>query len=116
MAPAVEAGAGAGATASEADPPWPPEFPATPWCPDLGPPWRHPVLSKPILRDLQGTHPFDVVGRKDAPSVGRCHVRLVLCFGSPCAPCVPVFMPLFGFSCSCPRLGSIIRSLVSVCV
>ncbi len=46
-APAEEAGAGvgAGAAASEAVPPWPPEFPDPPWVPERAPPWRHPVLS-----------------------------------------------------------------------
>ncbi len=40
MAPAVEAGAGAGAVASEADPPWPPESPDPPWPPESpDPPW-----------------------------------------------------------------------------
>ncbi len=32
-APVVETGAGAGAAASEADPPWPPGFPDLPWLP-----------------------------------------------------------------------------------
>ncbi len=41
MAPAVEAGAGAGAAASEAVPPWPPESPDPPWPPESpDPPWR----------------------------------------------------------------------------
>ncbi|KAL1255506.1 hypothetical protein QQF64_013567 [Cirrhinus molitorella] len=38
-------------------PPWLPELPALPWLPDPVPPWRCPVPSKPVLRDLQGTHP-----------------------------------------------------------
>ncbi len=36
MAPAVEAGAGAGATASEADPPWPPRVPCYTMVPGFG--------------------------------------------------------------------------------
>ncbi len=46
-APASEAGAGAGAAASEAVPPWPPEFPDPPWPPESpDPPWP-PELPAP---------------------------------------------------------------------
>ncbi len=57
--PAIEAGVGAGAVASEADsprlpesldPPWPPELPAPPWVPEWEPSWRPPVMSPCPLR------------------------------------------------------------------
>ncbi len=48
-APAEEAWAGAGATASEAVPPWPPESPDAPWVLERAPPWRPSVLSPCLL-------------------------------------------------------------------
>ncbi len=46
-APAEETEVGAGATVSEAVPPWPPELPAPPWPPELpAPPWP-PELPDP---------------------------------------------------------------------
>ncbi len=53
-APAGEVGAGA--AASEAVPPWPPESPDPPWPPELpASPWRSPV--SPAWSSLQGEHP-----------------------------------------------------------
>lgn len=31
---------------------------APPWAPELVPPWRLPILYKPVLRGLQGAHPL----------------------------------------------------------
>ncbi len=49
-APAGEAGAGAGAAASEAVPPWPPELPDPPWPPEFpDPPWPPELQDPPGL-------------------------------------------------------------------
>ncbi len=128
---AVEAGAGAGATASEADPPWPPESPDppwppespdTPWPPELpalpwvlerAPPWRPSARSLCPLRPPERPPPLPVgccTARDALPGRGRkCQTCVLSCvlFCSPCAflALVSPSMSLFGFSCSCPHLG-----------
>lgn len=94
-------------------PPWSSELSAPPWLLrqsaeprdlDLVPPWRHPVLSKPVLRDLQGAHPSMFFG-------ARSHIRKGVVMSSPCADlflCFFLCVPSLGFSyaqiwssCSC---------------
>ncbi len=98
MAPALEARTGAGAL--EADPPWPPEFPAPPWVPERVPPWGPSVLSPCLLRPPERPPP-------SAPSRrGWVIVRLV-------SLCPVFFLPYVSL---CPCLVFFISLLVSVCV